>query len=677
MNPLKWVVELVDKMSGPSGKISRSLREVSGGMAEMREKMGPLDAQMGAASAAGDSFTKTLSRLGSALFFVVKAGLVLGGVGFFKELPGIIAAFKGANTGGIRGWAEGLRAAAGQGGQALTRMGESFFDRLGLNPKNVRRVGGRVAAVGAGLAVAAVSVWAIKSAFDAVFGVVQRVASAVGRLVDQFARSVLQARLLREQTVAALSTITGSHAEGVRITNEIRELAHFMGSDLQETARSVQNLMAGGFNQSRAFEIFQAIQDLRIIDPDASADNITRAIRQIQSKGVLQMEELQQQLADSGVNVGDVISRIGQSLGGISDADVRKRISAGRVSSEVGIQGILESIQARAGGGPLGALARQRSLSLGGMLQRLRNAPGIIFDAIAAQGDAAFGGLRGLLEDIAELLNPTSASFQKMIRLLGAGFTTIVEVLRTAWELGRAFFEGLLGSSSAEDPLESIRSSFVDLGEVLAKLRDPENVAWMRKFGRMVRPVAEQLLYLAGAAAIVVAGVTALIAMLAATSVAIVTFAGAMAQELGGLAQRAWEWGTNIVDGLIGGIFATLGRLRGAATTMAQTVKNTVVGALEIGSPSRVMEQIGEWTGEGFSLGLNRSMPDLDGAVVASMPRQSAGAASGGIVLNGPLLHVEVTGGGDPESIAEAVRRIALSDLQAAFEQLATELGMA
>lgn len=89
------------------------------------------------------------------------------------------------------------------------------------------------------------------------------------------------------------------------------------------------------------------------------------------------------------------------------------------------------------------------------------------------------------------------------------------------------------------------------------------------------------------------------------------------------------------------------------------------------------MEQIGEWTGEGFSLGLNRSMPDLDGAVVASMPRQSAGAASGGIVLNGPLLHVEVTGGGDPESIAEAVRRIALSDLQAAFEQLATELGMA
>jgi hypothetical protein len=319
----------------------------------------------------------------------------------------------------------------------------------------------------------------------------------------------------------------------------------------------------------------------------------------------------------------------------------------------------------------MGALGRERSLSLGGQLQRLRNAPAMIFDAIAASSDEAFGGLRDVLIDINTLLDPTSASFRDVVSVLGAGFTVIVDLLRTAWDLGRALFEGLFGSIDG-DPVVAIRDALASVSTWLEELRSPESIAWMREFGAAIKPVVQALFALVAAAASVVIGLGAAIAFIAATPVAIMAAVGVIVQEITTLATSAWQWGADIVDGLIGGITSALGRLRATATGIATTVTGAVTSALSIHSPSRVMEELGQHTGEGFALGLDASMPDFDAAVEASSPSGRAGG--GGATFNIGPFEIQAS---NPEEMASALRSIVLPELEAALESLAIEGGVA
>lgn len=678
MEVLRWLFELRDAISGPARKMAQSLRETRAGLDEVNSGVKPVQTGFSGLVAKAGIVAKGIAGITLAVIALAKAALFLHGTGFFKELPGLWKAFR-------RDGFKGLRGAVGG---ASDRMSTNFFDQMGLNPKNLRRIGGRVLAIGAALGVAVGAGWALSAAFGAISRVVSRVASAVSDLTQRFTRGVVEARLFRDRTVAAFATITGSDSRGLEITNQVRELAHFMGTDLRSTAKSVQSLMAGGFDQARAFEIFQAVEDLRVIDPDASADNITRAIRQIRSKGVLQMEELQGQLADTGVNVEDVLSRIGANLG-ISSDEVRAKITAREISSAMGIQGILDSIQARAGGGPLGALGRERSMGLGGLMRRLKNAPALLFDAIAASSDGAFAGLRDVLKQINELLDPTSMSFKSLVKVLGLGFQVIAETMRTAWEIGKALFEGIFGETGG-DAVTSISGALATMRDVIAGLRTPEALAFFRKLGVGLRvagkflwPIIKGL----GILTVVLGGIVAFfvgggLAVMFAPITAIVAGLGLITTAVTEIVTRAPEWGRNIIEGLVQGIQGALGWLRETATSIGTTVKSAVVGTLKIGSPSRVMEELGQWTGIGFTRGLDASMPDLN-RMAAPAPRlgRPGGAGPyrtpGGTNVGGIHIEVNVEGGGqDPEGLADAIRRILLSELEGAFEQLAIEQGV-
>lgn len=86
---------------------------------------------------------------------------------------------------------------------------------------------------------------------------------------------------------------------------------------------------------------------------------------------------------------------------------------------------------------------------------------------------------------------------------------------------------------------------------------------------------------------------------------------GIKAKVLGaisGAASWLYNIGRDIVQGLINGIGARAGALIDKARGLANSVKDTIAGALKIGSPSMVMRDIGRWTGEGMALGLNDSI---------------------------------------------------------------------
>lgn len=79
---------------------------------------------------------------------------------------------------------------------------------------------------------------------------------------------------------------------------------------------------------------------------------------------------------------------------------------------------------------------------------------------------------------------------------------------------------------------------------------------------------------------------------------------GRVLEAIGNLRNSLLQKGKDLIQGFIDGIESMLGTLRNIAGDVAGAVTGPVGSLLGFGSPSRVFRQFGEWTIEGFTLGL-------------------------------------------------------------------------
>lgn len=104
------------------------------------------------------------------------------------------------------------------------------------------------------------------------------------------------------------------------------------------------------------------------------------------------------------------------------------------------------------------------------------------------------------------------------------------------------------------------------------------------------------------------------------------------------------QLGKEIIQGLIDGIKSMIGEVGRAVKSIADKVTGGLRDFLDIHSPSRVMMQLGEYTGEGFAEGIARSI-----SAVRQKTAEMAAAASNAMTgMNAPA--VAVQGGGGVES---------------------------
>lgn len=109
--------------------------------------------------------------------------------------------------------------------------------------------------------------------------------------------------------------------------------------------------------------------------------------------------------------------------------------------------------------------------------------------------------------------------------------------------------------------------------------------------------------------------------------------AAGMAAEFVALKDRALGWGRDIADGLKQGIDAAKDRVRGAVSSVADTVKGVFTDEMEIQSPSRVFMRYGGFITEGLREGIQAG-----GSGVQSAMQDMAGGISDvfqGVLLDG------------------------------------------
>jgi tape measure domain-containing protein len=113
---------------------------------------------------------------------------------------------------------------------------------------------------------------------------------------------------------------------------------------------------------------------------------------------------------------------------------------------------------------------------------------------------------------------------------------------------------------------------------------------------------------------------------------AVVTVVRITTEALTGLAKSAFEWGKNIIEGLGNGLMSMFDWLMNKARSIASAISSTIKKALDINSPSRVMFELGKYTGEGLALGMDSTLGRIKGSsedmAFAAIPAISSGNSS-------------------------------------------------
>jgi len=125
---------------------------------------------------------------------------------------------------------------------------------------------------------------------------------------------------------------------------------------------------------------------------------------------------------------------------------------------------------------------------------------------------------------------------------------------------------------------------------------------------------------------------------------------GRILSALSGLGSLLTSVGTNMIDGLIGGVKRAAGRIKDAVLGPIKDSVAAVKNFLGIQSPSRLFRSIGEFTGQGMAIGLDRSAPLVARAaegLIPEAPRVQAPTVDGGGVA-GALRTVANAANGGP-----------------------------
>lgn len=292
------------------------------------------------------------------------------------------------------------------------------------------------------------------------------------------------------------------------------------------------------------------------------------------------------------------------------------------------------------------------------------------FKKIASQAGVAGDGLTAMTKKAKSLNGALASLDNSKTQALEAIYDAIKPKVDAAAQAVAGFVKTFLESEKGKAAIESISSAIGGLLSLIPTLID-KGVALYQTLsafsdsttGKIVLEGLKVTLYAVGAAMAVAAGaVGLLLAPLYAVGAAVVYVTGLFA----GLAKDAVNLGTNIIQGLIGGIKNAAGALYATVSGIASGVKSTFKSILGIASPSKEFEKLGVFTGKGLEIGLEKSVPDsadlagnmIPAALGPSPTAPQASSSNSQSISIGDII-VQVQGGTDasPEDLARAIRR--------------------
>lgn len=511
-------------------------------------------------------------------------------------------------------------------------------------------------------------------------GATAAVVATVG-VTAALGKAAMSALTLKENSLAAFQTLTGSAEKAQAVMTEAQVLGKMTPFSTEDVIKNYQKLLGAGFKMEELNRVFQAVGDAASLGTSeaamsASLENMTRGIVQMKAKGVVQMDELRQQIMDASngyLNQGAVFEQIAKQMK-IPFDQVDEAIQGGRVSAEVGVYAIAAAIEKRSG--KLGTVMEAQSKTITGMWSSIKSAQSDFFMSIDLKG-AGYTALRDVMKGILEVFDPASSQGKVMVSVLNSmmdGFGFLIGILKDVFvEMYTGFRSATQGMDIMEgkgDGLKSVLKGMAFLLKIAAV-----SAGWL--FGAFAWGVA--------IISRIVGGLTAIgdidfgyafSSMGSALKENILSIGDMLGFDW--IMEKAIAFGTAIVDGVTAGIRKGISFVSDAVTSMADAATGKFTSLLAIHSPSRVFAGYGENTAEGYALGVDSSA-DTAALAIANLGSAKPGAVKagrgGGSVNVTMNLSVDARGGNGDE-IAHRLSEILPGQLRSVFEQLAMEAGV-
>lgn len=464
--------------------------------------------------------------------------------------------------------------------------------------------------------------------------------------------SVVRLAAFQQSAETSLAASLGSAETAQQAFREAITIANQTPLDTTQVVDAMQSLAAAGFRTLPALRPMLGI--LTDVGATHGADAMQRfslALGQVQARGALTMEELNQ-LREAAPSIAQpLMAALGQALnitGPNAGARIQQAISARRVTAQM-----LNSALGQAGatmnagtGGGLGGIARAQSQTLVGSLSNVSNAWDNLLMSFGtgrsslAQG-AGLSQFRAFVDSITNALDASTPRGQRAIAVLRPLIDGVFGTL----------FRGAPGTSIIDTLIESLRQVTPGILAVVRGIRDfadgfgdgfmgamgpalellQQLSADGEEGGTVLRDLGRAVGFLVGAF-VIGAGVLGGIAS------TVVSGWTQVFTELPQLLRLTWiditQWFSTVpgqmVDGFLGTLRSEWARLIGQVEGLARQLPQSVRSVLGIRSPSRVFAEIGMHTAAGMASGLSRGQADVERAMsLVVTPRATRAAASG------------------------------------------------
>lgn len=321
-------------------------------------------------------------------------------------------------------------------------------------------------------------------------------------------------------------------------------------------------------------------------------------------------------LAGTGLKKADVLGALAKQLG-TSLPEVEKRLALGQVTLAQGMKALEAAAQTR-----FGKTIAARMLSFDVQIRKAKESLANMFGGLKLE--PVLVGLQKMLS----VLDTSKATGSNLGKILTAGLQKVTNVLGSALTLAQPFFEGLI--IGALEAYLAFRPMLRAIGDLAGKFDEAGGASKALDAGILIGSMLGTAFGMVAAALGAVAAAAARVGEFLMSPVE--SIAG-LVTALGSAGSKA---ATALGDGLVNGIKAIGSRVAQAASDLAASAAGAIAGVLKIGSPSKLMRQYGEWTGEGYAIGVENETPNVERAA-GEMGGAAAGAASPGARGGGGL----------------------------------------
>lgn len=328
-------------------------------------------------------------------------------------------------------------------------------------------------------------------------GIVGRIPAGIGPLIailGGLAAALLAVGVAVSTTFAAMSaagpvqaaqlgleTVTGSAEQAEAVLTALRENAKKTGADITASLDTGLKFIGLGFSPADAVKLNQSIQDIAgtLGMSSARAAELGNALAQVQSKGVVSMEELRQQIAEKGVPVFDELAK---KLN-VTQGELIKLVSEGKVRSKelIDIFLNLEGGFAKFAGG-----AERGTAKMPGAIARIK---ANWQDLLVTMGTPINDAVAPILNAISDAMGGLGTTAQQVGQMIADGINAAAPAITAfvdgAAEKMRGFFamvnsEAGLGEAWARNiwatfvsygltAVQNITAGFAVIGQLLAR----------------------------------------------------------------------------------------------------------------------------------------------------------------------------------------------------------------